>query len=182
MENMKYFQPSVSHRFLVNFMFSLGGLGMHSKKSKSKPVSKIAGGANLAPVPNVLDVSFQRVGGLTREVGVSSYSEGGENLRNFYFTEKVTHGSLILERGVMPLTPLGIMFNAQLLGGHAMYVDVIVTLLDFEFNKAPWSNWLIVNALPVSWKTGDLDANSDSVLINTMELRYQEMIPMGIKQ
>jgi phage tail-like protein len=155
MNNPAISQPSVSHRFSATFWF--GRL----------------------PVPSILDSSFQRISGLSRELDVTAYSEGGENLRNQYFAGKIQHGSLRLERGVMALTPLSICFNAQLLSGKVMYLDAVITL--FDLGPLPLSNWLITRALPVRWQTGDLDANSNSVLINTMELRYQEMIPLGLK-
>ena len=79
----------------------------------------------------------------------------------------------------MALTPLSMMFNAQLTNGSVTYVNGVISV--FDHNAVPMSNWLITNALPVRWQTSDLDANSSSVLINTMELRYQEMIPLGVK-
>jgi phage tail-like protein len=155
MENTAFFQPSVSHRFLVSFWF--GRL----------------------PLNSIMDSSFQRISGLDREWDVSAHGEGGENIRNRYLANKIHHGSLKLERGVMALTPLTVIFNAQLLSGKIMYMDAVITLLDR--NRLPLTNWLITKALPVRWQTGDLDANSNRVLINTFELRYQEMIPMGAK-
>ncbi|CAE6749216.1 hypothetical protein R69927_02084 [Paraburkholderia domus] len=155
MGNPAFFQPSVSHRFAATFWF------------------------NRMPVPSVLDASFQNIAGLSRELNVSAHSEGGENLRNHYFAGKIQHGSLRLERGVMALTPLSIMFNAQLLTGKVMYLDAVITV--FDVDALPLTNWLITKALPVRWHTSDLDATSSRVLINTLELRYQEMIPMGVK-
>lgn len=155
MSDPAFYEPSVSHRFSVTFWF--GRL----------------------PVPSIVDASFQRISGLSRELGVTAYSEGGENLRNRYFANKIQHGSLILERGVMALTPLSMMFNAQLTNGSVTYVNGVISV--FDHNAVPMSNWLINSALPVRWQTSDLDANSSSVLINTMELRYQEMIPLGVK-
>lgn len=148
--------PSVSHRFLAAFWF------------------------DRIPVPtSVLDIGFQRIHGLSRQVDVTEYSEGGENLRNRYFTDKIRHGSLVLERGVMPITPLSIMFNRQLASGKVTYFNVVISLFDPEF--VPLSNWVVMKALPVRWQTGDLDANSNQVLINTLELRYQDMLPIGVR-
>ncbi|APR38209.1 phage tail protein [Paraburkholderia sp. SOS3] len=150
-----FYQPSVSHRFSVTFWIES------------------------VPVPDIIDASFQRITGLGRELGVTAYSEGGENLRNRFFADKIQHGSLVMERGVMLLTPLSVLFNRQLLGGKVMYLNAVISLFD------PWplplTNWVITKALPVRWQTGDLDANSNQVLINTLELRYQDMIPLGAK-
>ena len=177
MDFMDYYRPSVSHRFAVFFSFSLSRSG---PAFPGKGLKRLAGGVGTIGIPNVLDSSFQRISGLSRELTVSAYSEGGENRRNRYFSEKVQHAPLILERGVMALTPLSIMFNAQLLGGKPMYLNVIVVAFGHE--NVPQTNWLISNALPVRWQTGDLDASSNRVLVNTMELRCQEIIPLGICQ
>lgn len=182
MGDFMHFPPSPSHRFLVNFLFSAEGLGLQLPASKNPLTGRALGAIGRLPVPSVLDVGFQRVSGLSRSLNVTAYSEGGENLRNRYFADKVQHGSLVLERGVMPVTPLSTLFNAQFMSGHMMYVDAIVTLLDFHTTRIPLCNWLISNALPVRWDSGDLDADSNRVLINKLELRYQEMIPMGVRQ
>jgi phage tail-like protein len=155
MDSAAFFEPSVSHRFTATFWFS------H------------------IPVPSILDVCFQRIHGLSREMGVTEYSEGGENLRNRYFANKIRHGSLVLERGVMPVTPLSLMFNRQLLAGKVTYFNAVISLFDPAL--VPLTNWVVMKALPVRWQTGDLDANSNRVLINTLELRYQDMIPLGVR-
>jgi phage tail-like protein len=147
--------PSTSHRFGVLFW------------------------ADRMPVPDLLDMRFQRVQGLSRELGVTAHTEGGENLRNQYFIEKLNHGSLVLERGVTTLTPLTAMFNFQLTTGKPWYLNAVISV--FDPGPLPLTNWLVIKANPVRWQTSDLDANSNRVLINTLELRYQEMIPFGVR-
>jgi phage tail-like protein len=131
------------------------------------------------PLPSVIDTRFQRIRGLSRELKGTLYSEGGENLRNQFLTEKIEHGSLVLERGVMMRTPFSELFNFQLLSGKTLYLSAIVSLFDHEF--LPLTNWLITRAVPVRWQTGDMDAQSNQIFINTFELRYEDMIPIGVK-
>lgn len=147
------FAPSVSHRFMTCFMFN--------------------------GIPSPLDLSFQRISGLSRELNVTAQSEGGENGRNYYFAEKINHGSLVLERGVMTLTPLTAVFEQVLSGDRIMYADVVILLLNHL--SVPVSSWTLSNALPVRWQVGDLDAGSSAILINTLELRYQDMRWLGVK-
>lgn len=78
----------------------------------------------------------------------------------------------------MLLTPLSIMFNRQLLSGNVTYFNAVISV--FNADALPLTNWLITKAIPVRWQTSDLDANSNNVLINTLELRYQDMIPLGV--
>lgn len=149
----KVFEPSLSHRFLTSFIFQ--------------------------GVPSPLDFSFHKINGLTRELSVTSYSEGGENIRNNFLANKIQHGSLTLERGVMTVTPLTGVFESIMRGGELIYADVIIILLGEK--GLPVASWTLSNALPVSWSTGEFDAMTSKVLINRMELRYQDMFWLGAK-
>nr|WKF60505.1 hypothetical protein HUO10_005026 [Paraburkholderia busanensis] len=145
--------PSVSHRFLVTFMIN--------------------------GIPDPLDIGFQRVSGLSRELTVTPHRQGGDNARNLYLADRIQHGTLSLERGVMPVSPLTWTFNRVMSGAKVRYMDVIIIVFDEFF--VPACNWVISNALPVQWRVGDLDANSNSVLINHLELRYQDLCWLGIR-
>ncbi|QXF33213.1 phage tail protein [Photorhabdus luminescens] len=145
--------PSVSHRFIASFLFN--------------------------NIPSPLDIAFQRISGLSRELQTTQHSQGGENARNVWLAEKIQHGNLVLERGVMTITPLTWVFDRVLRGEKAVYADVVIMLLNEH--SIPVASWTLSNALPVRWSTGDLDANSNTVLVNTLELRYQDMRWLGVK-
>lgn len=147
------FEPSSTNRFLTTFIFN--------------------------GIPSPLDIAFQSISGLSRELDVDAYSEGGENASNFYFANKVKHGSLVLERGVMTVSPLTVLFDQVMQGERILYADVVILLLNEHW--MPLSGWLINNALPVRWQTAGLDANANSIAVNTLELRYQDMRWMGLK-
>ncbi|ERT10689.1 phage tail protein [Photorhabdus tasmaniensis] len=147
------YTPAVSHRFIASFLFN--------------------------NIPSPLDIAFQRISGLSRELQTSQHSQGGENARNTWLAEKIQHGSLMLERGVMTVTPLTLVFDRVLRGEKAVYADVVIMLLNE--NSLPVASWTLSNALPVRWSTGDFDANSNTVLVNSLELRYQDMRWLGVK-
>ncbi|MCT8343811.1 phage tail protein [Photorhabdus kleinii] len=147
------YTPAVSHRFIASFLFN--------------------------NIPSPLDIAFQRISGLSRELQTSQHSQGGENARNVWLAEKIQHGSLMLERGVMTVTPLTLVFDRVLRGEKAVYADVVIMLLNE--NALPVASWTLSNALPVRWSTGDFDANSNTVLVNSLELRYQDMRWLGVK-
>ncbi|WP_350307148.1 phage tail protein [Photorhabdus viridis] len=148
------FEPSVSHRFMATFFF--GGI-----------------------IPSPVDIYFQQISGLSRELNVSTYREGGDNSSNLYLPENIQHGSLVLQRGVMAISPLTLNFNQVLSGISSSYLNVVVMLMNHL--SLPVCSWVISKALPVKWSTSDLDANSNSILLNTLELRYRDMHWMGIK-
>ncbi|PHM45259.1 phage tail protein [Xenorhabdus mauleonii] len=149
----KFYTPSVSHRFIASFLFN--------------------------NIPSPLDIAFQRISGLSRELQTTQLSQGGENARNTWLAEKIQHGSVLFERGVMTVTPLTWMFDRVLRGEKAVYADVVIMLLNED--SIPVASWTLSNALPVRWSTGDLDANNNTVLINSLELRYQDMRWLGVK-
>ncbi|BEM31257.1 hypothetical protein SME05J_48270 (plasmid) [Serratia marcescens] len=145
--------PAVSHRFLVNFLFN--------------------------NIPNPFDIAFQRVSGLSRTLAVSQHREGGENGRNLWLAEQVEHGSLVLECGVMNASPLTQQFDRVLRRESTLWANVVIMLLNEQMS--PVTTWTLSHALPVRWQIGDLDANSNQVLINMLELRYQDMRMQGVK-
>ncbi|MHA0273214.1 phage tail protein [Enterobacter ludwigii] len=145
--------PVVSHRFIVSFLF------------------------NTIPAP--LDMAFQRVSGLSRELEVSQFQEGGENARNLWLAEKVNHGSLLLERGVMNASILTLQFDRVLRRESTQWANVVILLLNEK--AIPVTTWTLSHALPVRWQVGDLDGASNAVLINSLELRYQDIRLLGVK-
>ncbi|MCF7696883.1 phage tail protein [Mycetohabitans sp. B2] len=147
------FEPAVAHRFIASIFFD--------------------------KVPSPVDFRFQRISGLSRELQISSRHEGGDNIGNVHLPERVVHGNLILERGVMTLTPLTWTFNDVLSEFKSRYANVVVLLMNHV--DVPVCSWTFTQALPVRWQTGDLDATSNTVLINTLELAYREMHWLGAK-
>ncbi len=151
--NLLLSEPSLSHRFIATFF--------------------------IKRIPSPVDFRFQRISGLTRELSTTPLREGGDNLGSFHLPNQVTHGTLTLERGVMPLTPVTAIFNQALGEFSAIYMDVVVLLLSAR--RLPVCSWTMTNAMPVKWQTGDLDATGNAVLIDTLELAYHEMRWMGVR-
>ncbi|MCG1040904.1 MULTISPECIES: phage tail protein [Burkholderiaceae] len=152
MNDLDFFTPSVAHRFIATVFISA--------------------------VPSPMDIAFQRISGLSRELQVTQHRQGGDNKGNVHLPEQLTHGTLVLERGVMLLTPLTAIFNSVLGEFDSHYLTVVVMLLN-DVNL-PVSTWTATDAMPLKWETGDLDATSNTVLINRFELAYHELLFMGI--
>lgn len=145
-------QPALSHRFLATFF--------------------------IKGIPSPLDIRFARISGLGRELRISEIREGGDNLGTLNLAERVTHGTLVLERGVAVVTPVTVMFDRVLGQFSNTYLDVVILLLDGL--SRPLCSWTMTDALPVKWQTGDLDATGNTVLIDTLELAYHELHWMGV--
>ncbi len=141
-------EPTLSHRFGVFFL---------------------AGGI----VPNPIDLRFQKVSGISTDVQLETINEGGENLHAHRMPKMMNYNNLVLERGyvasVIP-SPLNLEFNASFSLFKFNPSNVLVTLFNDE--GIPIGGWLFVKAYPVRWSVSDLDAQSNLVAIDTMELAY----------
>lgn len=155
----KFLEPTVAHRFLASFFFKV-------------PPSPV-------PVPSPFDLHFQKISGLGRQMQGSSLYEGGDNVASRFLPERVANNRLVMERAVMTITPLSLIFNDTLGNFGSWYADVLVMVLNDK--NIPVSCWRLIDASPVSWQTGDLDSGSNTVLINRLELAYRDMSWMGVK-
>ena len=113
------------------------------------------------------------VSGLSMTVETESLAEGGQNLYTQQLPRSVSHGNLVLERGMVVGSPLNIEFNASLSTFKFITSNVLVTLLSED--GLPMAAWLFMKAWPVKWSTSDLDATTPGLVIDTMELAYARM-------
>ncbi len=135
--------------------------------------------------PNLLDIRFQKVSGITSTIETTEIKEGGENLFTYNLPDRVTHENLVLERGMVIGSLLNLEFNAAMSFMEFLPSNVLVMLLgqpdlswlsiDLDRTDTPIAAWLFQNAYPVKWSVSDLDANENSVVIDTMELQYSRL-------
>ncbi len=124
-------------------------------------------------LPNPLDLRFRKVSGLSMTVETENVVEGGQNLYTQQLPQRVSHGNLVLERGMVVGSPLNLEFNASLSTFKFTTSNVLITLLGES--KLPLAAWLFMKAWPVKWATSDLDAEQPGLVIDTMELAYARM-------
>jgi phage tail-like protein len=124
-------------------------------------------------VPNPLDFRFKKVSGIGSTISTRTVNEGGQNLYSHRLPERVQYENLVLERGLAVGSPLVIEFNVAMSQFQFLPSNVLVSLLDDS--GIPLSSWLFMNAYPVKWTVSNLDADSNTVVIETMELAYQRM-------
>jgi phage tail-like protein len=120
-----------------------------------------------------LDIRFQKVSGLSREVETTPLVEGGENLYSLCLPERIKHDNLILERGLVVDSRLSDRFNEAMSLFKFAPSDVLVTLLGESREEI--IAWLFMKAYPVKWSVSDLDASAPSIVIETLELAYARM-------
>jgi phage tail-like protein len=111
---------------------------------------------------------FLRVKGLSREVRVESYREGGVNEYEHKLASNVAYPNLVLERG-LALDDLWRWAQAAA-DGDVQRKNLWIRLQD-EANDKAWA-WEIAQAIPVKWSASDLDATSQQVVMESLELAH----------
>lgn len=122
----------------------------------------------LVEIEGLAGGAFTRVKGLSREIKVETFREGGVNDYEHKLASQATHPAVVLERG-FALDPLWnwALATAQ---GEIVRRKVSVHLCDEAGNDA-WI-WHIDSAFPVKWSCSDLDALASPVAMESVELAH----------
>jgi phage tail-like protein len=133
---------------------------------------------SLGVIPNLIDTLFQKVSGLGATVDTIPINEGGQNLYTQHLPTRIQHQNLTLERGLITPSPLTIEINASVLLFKFKPANVLVSLLN-DSGEAVFS-WMFLNAFPVSWRVSELNADTNQVVIESIELKYQNMLVIPV--
>ena len=122
----------------------------------------------LLEIDDITSGGFARVKGLSREVKIESYREGGVNDYEHKLLSNVTYPVLVLERG-LALDDLWKWAQAAA-DGDVQRKTIRIRLHD-EANDKQFA-WQIAHAVPVKWSVSDLDAATSPVVMETLELAH----------
>jgi phage tail-like protein len=117
------------------------------------------------------DIKFQEVSGLTAEMGVEELVVGGENTFSYRLPTRAKYNNLILKRGMLKNSKLIEWFRNSIENFEFEPADVSVHLLNE--NHEVLTSWEVAQAYPVKWVISDFNANSNALVIETIELVYQ---------
>ena len=118
------------------------------------------------------DFRFQEVSGLSVELEMESYVEGGENRFTHQLPVRTRYQDITLKRGLAPLTSgLFLWTQGSLECFNFQPVNLNITLLNDR--HAPTSSWFVANAIPKRWEISTFNAEQSSVVIETLTLSYQ---------
>ena len=117
------------------------------------------------------DFRFQEVSGLSAEVAVETLQEGGENRFSHRLPGRTKFANLVLKRGFVTSSALIGWFRNAVEALEIKPVDMAVTLLDEAHEEL--ITWNFVRAWPLKWSFSNLNAQNNSLMIETVELSYQ---------
>lgn len=123
------------------------------------------------PAANDNDVRFTEVSGLSVEMGTEEIAEGGENRFIQKYPLRAKYPELVLKRGWLLNSEVVNWVRQCIEDFHIQPKNIDIMLLNDEHQ--PLLTWHVINAYPTKWAVSDLNATSNAVLIETMQLYYQ---------
>lgn len=120
-----------------------------------------------------LDFRFQSVSGLGVRLELGGAKSGKNEL-----PESVKYDNLSLKRGLPVFSTLRTEVQKSFSEFKFSPRNVLVSILDE--NALPLSSWVFSEAFPVKWSLSELNAESSSVIIEELELKYKSFKRMAL--
>ena len=117
------------------------------------------------------DFRFSEVGGLSMELLTEELAEGGENRFVQKYPTRARYPDLVLKRGLLTSSEILSWVQAAIQDLQIEPRNVDVDLLNEQHE--PLLTWHIVNAYPTRWSVSDLNASSNTVVIERLQMTYQ---------
>ncbi len=118
------------------------------------------------------DTRFQEVSGLSAEVGVEEYREGGLNDSVHRLPTGAKHGNLVLKRGFTMSSALAAWCRRAIEDFEFDPQEVLVFLGE---QHQPLATWGFVDAYPVKWSVSSFNAEQNALTIESLELAYRRV-------
>lgn len=115
---------------------------------------------------------FKKISGLSMELGVVSYDEGGYSVPHKLKGKKKT-SELVCEKGLFPNKDIENLFK-QSLNSKDYRTTATVELLGPDGSVA--RKWTLSEVWCSKWEVGEFDASSEDVVVETITLQYEDFI------
>lgn len=117
------------------------------------------------------DARFQTASGLTVEYDTEEYKEGGQNNFTHKLPVRTKYSDLVLKRGMLTGSAVTGWFLQAFQERVFDPATVTVTLMNEQ--GQPLRTWNVAHAVPRKWSVSDLNANENSIVVETLEMTYQ---------
>ena len=128
----------------------------------------------LVEIQGLIVGGFSEVSGIQAETETEDIQEGGVNDYVHKLPKITKYPNITLKRGITDCDALW-KWHQDVVNGKVERKTVFIILLDCEGNEK-W-RWYFERAYPVKWAGSDLNADSSTVAVETLELAHE-----GIKK
>lgn len=145
-------------------------LHAESRSYTEDPLQSYSFRISIPGLPNA--VGFKKIGGLSQEMGVAEYNEGG-----YKYTHKLSGksktGELSCEKGMFTNQLVEDVFR-QAMANPENRKTIVVELLD-KAGKVG-RKWTLAECWCSKWESGELDSDSDDVIVETLTIQYEHFV------
>ena len=113
---------------------------------------------------------FSEVSGLSSEIDLESYEEGGLNDYVHKFPKHTTYPNLVLSRGLVNIDLFYIWYQAT---SQGLIQQLNGTILLLNSQQIPVMWWTFKKAYPVKWEGPQFNASSENIAVEKIELVHQ---------
>lgn len=125
------------------------------------------------------DIYFQSVSGLSVDIEMEEFGEGGENRFKHKLPVRTKFPNLVLKRGLLKSSGLIKWCEKAFEDFEFTPLNLTVSLYsdegqsdDEKSESKPMITWKITHALPVKWAIDDLNSAESKIVLETLELSY----------
>ncbi|OXM85045.1 phage tail protein [Paenibacillus rigui] len=118
-------------------------------------------------IKGVIVGGFSEVTGMQAETEVMEYQEGGLNTHLHYFPKHTKFSRIVLKRGLTQSPELWEWYESSLVGKAKRTNGSIILFSEAGDEVCRWN---FFDAYPVKWNGPELNANSGSVAIESIEI------------
>lgn len=137
----------------------------------TEPTNYVTANHFYVEIESQLTASFSECSGFGVQIDKEVYSEGGVNNQQRIFLKQSKFNDVTLKRGITDNITFWDWINNTLSPGKKERRNINILV----FNQAgeTMQCWTLTGAIPVGWKTGSLQANSNAVAIEELTLAYE---------
>jgi len=129
-------------------------------------------GRFLVEIGSEVVANFQECTGLTMEVEIQEYVEGGSNEFVYKLPGRVKYPNITLKRGVTDNTQFA-NWRPKIEGGKITVERKNISIILFSHSGETVKTWEVTEAFPVKWTGPEMRASSMDVAIESLELAHE---------
>jgi phage tail-like protein len=135
-------------------------------------IKLLQSGRFLVEIGSEIVANFQECSGLTLEIEVQEYVEGGNNEFIHKLPGRMKYTNITLKRGISDNAQFA-SWRPKVEGGKITVQPKNISIILFNHSGETVKTWEVAEAYPVKWTGPDMRASSMDIAIETLELAHQ---------
>ena len=127
---------------------------------------------------HVIQGVFSECSGLSVELEVEEYKEGGQNNFVHKLPGRRKYGNITLKRGLTDSMALWLWFQSVISGNPLAKQNVSIILYDEAHRQG--MRWELLDAFPVKWEGPALMVDGNTVAIESLQLAHHGMVMISV--